>query len=493
MTLRKLRHPRLLLQRTPVVANDVLLTAQQRALVISGPNAGGKTVTLTAVGLCVLMMRAGLPIPVEANAQLPMYRGVCTAIGDAQDLARGLSTFSAHLHHLKNILDMAQDGWLVLIDEIAADTDPVEGAALARATLETLVEQRARVLATTHLEEVKALGVVDPRFANARVGFDAVSLQPTFVLELGVAGVSNALVVAAQVGLPKSVLERAQSHLSGTGLLSAALAILADTQQQAKIHADTAAADRQQAAAQRQEASRLHDEATAARRRARAEAQAAWAAELESKRKEVGAVMAALQAAPTIRRAQEVQANLAQQIGNAKKDVQHDAVLQETPEARPATKVVPGTRVKIISLGNEGEVLSVDGDMAVVAVGLMRSRIKLTELIPLQARSKPRSTPFPGTQKKAPEAVAAGALPGTAGQCDVRGMRADEALRQLDRALDHSYSHGAQRLIVVHGHGTGALKEAVREALENSPYVADFRPGARQEGGEGVTVVELCS
>lgn len=493
IALKSLRHPLLQLQGKRVIGNDVMLDAEQRALVISGPNAGGKTVTLTGVGLCALMTRAGLPIPAAPGSRLPVYRGVCCAVGDAQDLGRGLSTFSAHLHALKRILEVARDGWLVLIDEIAADTDPQEGAALARASLEALVAQQARVLLTTHLEEVKALGVVDKRFVNARVGFDPATLAPTFRLEIGVAGVSNALAVAANVGLPTAVLASAREHLAGTGLLSAALAQLESTQRDAESLRERVAAEHRAILEDRATLSRLTEEANQARREARASGQRAWVQEVETLRKEVTAIMARLQAAPTIRRAQEVQAALTAQSDASHKELRREQILQDTPEAAPAGKLGPGSRVKVISLGNEGEVVQVDGDTALVAIGNMRSRIKLTELIPLRASGQRRASHFPGTAKKAPDTVAAGALPQSINRCDVRGLRADEALSEVDRALDHSYSHGSTVLMVVHGHGTGALQKAVREALAMSPYVAKFRPGDRHEGGDGVTVAELST
>src|SRR5207237_1854585 len=175
--------------RTPqVVANDVALPGEAQALIISGPNAGGKTVTITAVGLCALMARAGLPIPAAPGSRVPLYRTVYTAIGDEGDLSRELSTFTAHLTSLKHILEAAGPGTLVLIDEIAADTDPREGAAIAVAALEKLVDAGAQVLITTHLEELKALALADDRFASASVGFDVDRLAPTYLLTVGEVG-----------------------------------------------------------------------------------------------------------------------------------------------------------------------------------------------------------------------------------------------------------------------------------------------------------------
>ena len=224
--LRKARHPLLVLQRKSagVVANDIALPAPAQALIVSGPNAGGKTVTITGVGLCALMARAGLPIPAEAGSRMPLYRTVYTAIGDEGDLSRDLSTFTAHLSALKWILEAAGPGTLALIDEIAADTDPREGAAIAVAALEKLVAAGAQVLITTHLEELKALALADPRFAPASVGFDVDRLAPTYRLRLGEVGASSAIEIARRVGLSEDVCVRAREILgSGASVVSQAV------------------------------------------------------------------------------------------------------------------------------------------------------------------------------------------------------------------------------------------------------------------------------
>ncbi|HET6345449.1 MAG TPA: endonuclease MutS2, partial [Myxococcota bacterium] len=331
LDLRGLRHPLLLLQRKAVVANRVTLDAEQYALVISGPNAGGKTVTLTGAGLCALMTRAGLPIPADPGSRLPLFMGVHCAVGDAQDLSRGLSSFSAHVEELKTIVEVGRNGWLILIDEIAADTDPQEGAAIARACLEDLVEKRARVLVTTHLEEIKALGVADPRFVNARVGFEPGTFKPTYALELGAAGISCALAMAAQVGLPERVLARARAHMAGTGLLSAALGKLQAQQREAEaLHRELAAA-RDAVTDEREALARLRDEAETARREARVAVRAELAAEVEVARQEVSALIAKLQAQPSIRQGQVAQKELAERAAALQDEMRRHVARAEAP------------------------------------------------------------------------------------------------------------------------------------------------------------------
>src|SRR5467141_178150 len=313
--LRKARHPLLVLQRKSagVVANDVALPAPAQALIVSGPNAGGKTVTITAVGLCALMARAGLPIPAEAGSRMPLYRTVYTAIGDEGDLSRDLSTFTAHLTALKDILEATGPGTLVLIDEIAADTDPREGAAIAAAALEKLVAAGAQVLITTHLEELKALGLSDPRFAAASVGFDLQRLAPTYRLQIGEVGRSSAIEIAARVGIPPDVCARARELLGGgTSALSSAVERL-DAERAALAQA-RAEADRLREGLrlEREAATRERERLAQVEREVRAGARAELVADIEKRRQEVAQLVAQLQAAPAMARAVEVQRMLAQ-------------------------------------------------------------------------------------------------------------------------------------------------------------------------------------
>jgi DNA mismatch repair protein MutS2 len=226
-SLLSLRHPLLVLQGKKVVASHVRLEPPQLALIVSGPNGGGKTVAVTAVGLSALMLRAGLPVPAAQGSRLPFYREVRAAVDERGDLARDLSTFTAHLTAVREMASGAGPGSLVLVDEIAAETDPREGAALAAAILEDLIERGAQVLVTTHLDELKALALSDVRYANARVGFDAERLAPTYQLHLGTPGSSSAIEVARRVGLAERVIERARAALGGQGgALSTALRAL---------------------------------------------------------------------------------------------------------------------------------------------------------------------------------------------------------------------------------------------------------------------------
>lgn len=486
--LMSLRHPLLAVAGRSVVANDIVLPDGARSLVISGPNAGGKTVTITGIGLCAAMVRAGLPITAAAGSRMPLYDDIRIAIGDDQDLAADLSSFTAHLGGLRDIAAAAGPGVLVLVDEIAAGTDPREGAAIALAVLEDLAGRGACTLVTTHLDELKALGLTDPRFAAARVGFDAERVAPTYRLEMGRAGSSSAIEIARHVGLPAAVCDRAQALLhGGVGPLTAALAA---------VESERAGLERSR---------RETDEARAHAERARAEAESQRRSlfereravvagaredlvrEVEAARAVVRAIVAKLQTTPSHAAAAEARRDLSALDRTA-------AAAPAAPPAGRGDELRPGMRVRLDRLGQEGEVAQVDGDAVVVTVGAMRVNARRDEVVPSSKRGSKRGRI---ARRDAGEAMAAAAeaapraIEAPANTCDVRGFRADDALRAIQAFLDGLYRRGEPSAVIVHGHGTGRLKVAIREHLKASPYVKGYRPGESHEGGDGATVVQL--
>jgi DNA mismatch repair protein MutS2 len=490
-----LRHPLLVLQGKKVVASDVRLEPPRRALVVSGPNGGGKTVAISAVGLSACMLRAGLPVAAADGSRLPFYAQVRAAVDERGDLSRDLSTFTAHLTAVREMAAGAGPGSLVLVDEIAADTDPREGAALAAAILEDLLDRGAQVLVTTHLDELKALALTDPRVANARVGFDEGRLAPTFQLHLGSPGSSSALEMARRIGLPERVVERARASLQGRGgALGQALRSLEE--ERARAEAERRALEAERAAAgAREEAARAREEAA---RRAEKEAAArvaeSMAGELAAARAEVAALLARLQAAPTVRKATEAAAQLeewSRALDQAAKVAKAQAVAG--PEAEPGGDVALGARVRIASLGQEGEVLELAGGEALVRVGALKTRRPLSDLLPLRGRAEAGATFARGREERLQAAAGARAEPleHPERRLDVRGLRVEELLREVERFLDRRYAEGEEECVVLHGHGTGALKQALRQHLAASPYAGRFRPGEEHEGGDAVTVVEL--
>lgn len=488
-----LRHPLLVLQGKKVVASHVRLEPPRSALIVSGPNGGGKTVAITAVGLCGLLVRAGLPVPAAEGSRVPFWLEVKAAVDERGDLAKDLSTFTAHLTAVKDMLDGAVPGSLVLVDEIAADTDPREGAALAAAILEALVARGAAVLVTTHLDELKALALTDPRFANARVGFDAERLRPTYQLHLGSPGSSSAIEVAARVGLPAGVIDRARGAVGGQGALGQALRALDD--ERARLDRERRAAEEARARSLRaEERARAAEEAA---RRAEREAAArlgeALAEDLEAARAEVAELLASLQAAPSVKAATDAAARLdawRETVGGAARAAQAKA--EAGPEILQGGAIAAGTRVRIVSLGQDGEVVEVDGANALVRAGPLKVRRPVSDLLPLRGKAREAGLARSRTEKLAAAEAARPDAPRAAERrLDVRGLRVEELLREVERFLDARYAEGDAECLVLHGHGTGALKQALRDYLGASPYVSAFRPGDRHEGGDAVTVVTL--
>jgi DNA mismatch repair protein MutS2 len=495
LALVKLRHPLLVLKGTEVVSNDVELTGEARALVVSGPNAGGKTVTLTAVGLCALMLRCGLPIPADDGSRMPLYRSVNSTVGDAQDLSQGLSTFSAHVVMLRDIAAQADKGSLVLIDEIAADTDPREGAAIAIAVLEELLEKGAAVLVTTHLEELKALAHMDKRFLNARVGFDPKKMAPTYRLQLGAAGASSAIEVAARMGLPERICQRARDlAMNAGGPLAKALAAaeeerrrLGEELERAKAAAEAAEKLRKELEAQKQaferdrkeKMMRFNEDVAAASEHAAAE---------------VRALLQTLRAASNEKAAQEARAALVQRAEEAAKRAKEArAELYQVEAPQPPTLKV-GAWVRHSGLDKDVEILELHDDEALVAAGVLKMRVPVSELS--GSRTAKPQVKFPERNKqeaamRKASAAAPAEVQATNFRCDVRGMRADEALTEVENFLDQGMRSGEEAALIIHGHGTGALKQAIRDYLANSPYIRMYRPGESHEGGDGVTVVAL--
>ena len=494
----QMRHPLLVLREVEVVANDVRLDEHVRALVISGPNAGGKTVTLTTVGLVALMLRAGLPVPAAGGSRVPLYRSIHAAIGDAQDLAQGLSTFSAHVLQIREIDAVAERGSLVLIDEIAADTDPREGAAIAIAVLEDLIERGATALVTTHLEEVKALAHMDPRFLNARVGFDAERMAPTYRLQLGFAGASSAIEIASRMGLPERIIARAR-HLALHSGGPVARALAAAEEERKRLAMELDRAERATAAAQAQDASLRREHEVAARQRLESDLrhQEALRAEMDRAVAEAREAVAQIRAQEKAQDAARLEREVAARAAEAARRATETRARLE-PEASPesAGELRVGGMARHVRLNQRMEVLEIADGSALVAAGALKMRAPLSDLVPLAAEgpkgrfpgSADRAAQLERARKAAPQVVGA-----RAERIDVRGLRADEALARVEQFLDRAFAEGEESASILHGHGTGALKQTIREYLDRSAYVRMYRPGRDEEGGDAVTVVAFRS
>lgn len=497
LELHGIRHPLMVIAGMRVVPNDLALEPGQ-TLIISGPNAGGKTVSLKTLGLCALMQRAGMHLPASADSEMPLFDAVLTEMGDDQSIEASLSTFTAHLTHLLRFLDVATPETLILLDEIAVGTDPGEGAALAQAMLEGFAGCGARVVVTTHYERLKGLAVEDERFANASVGFDMTQMAPTYRLHAGLPGSSGAIAVARRVGLPAGIAGRAEALMQGGGQdLSRLLVAVSD--QRTKLVAEQEAAQRateearQLAAQHRAELARLREKQEHAVEREFALA----LDELKRARQELERVRALLKRPPSRERLTQADRQISAASGAI---LRHEP--REEPAGRPATveELQPGAQVIVARLGGTGEVMEPPsrGKVA-VRVGGLRTNVSIEEvLLPPRRAPAPAPTPTPTSPPRSPSAADAPAGAGPpialrtpANTLDLRGARVHEALGLIDKALDDALRAGEDALFVIHGHGTGALRAALREHLQGHPLVERHEAGAPKEGGDGVTVVYL--
>ncbi|MFT3708671.1 MAG: Smr/MutS family protein [Archangium sp.] len=494
LVLKGLRHPRLVLKGgTEIIANDVEL-GDARSLVVSGPNAGGKTVTLTGVGLCALMTRAGLPIPADPGSRIPLFNQVHSAIGDQQDLQAGLSTFSAHVTILKGITQSARRGALVLVDEIAADTDPREGAAIATAVLEDLLERGAIVLVTTHLEELKALAHLDKRFVNARVGFDGKKMSPTYRLQIGFAGASSAIDIARRVGLSEAICARAFDLATNAGgALSKAIAAAEDERRKLWEQRDAAEKDAREARAAREAAEVELAAALKQRKEAEVKFRESLRAELEYARTQIRALVEKLETEKgenALKIAKAAAADMTARINEqtvAERGVRQE-LKGEVRELAPVELKI-GARARHRSMDAEVEIVDLAGDSATVTMGAMKMRVPLSELGPLAGAAAKKAEAPKATKLERAAQAAPAPLTLASPTLDVRGQRAEDALRNIEQFLDRCVRNGDDAAVVIHGHGTGAIKRELRDFLKNSPYAKSFRPGEAGEGGDGVTVI----
>jgi DNA mismatch repair protein MutS2 len=480
-----LRHP--LLPPHEVVPNDIRLGESFHVLVISGPNAGGKTVAMKALALAALMARAGLFVLAAEGARVGAVEHVVALVGDAQDLHENLSTFSAHVAQLAAIVAGADATTLAMLDEVGVGTDPSEGAALAQACLEALADAGARVVATTHYNLLKELADVDPRFENASVAFDPLTLSPTYQLRLGMAGASSATAVAARMGMPAPVIARARALIDREDRrLDRLLTELQASRAALETERREAAQLREQSEAAR-DAYRVRLEKLQARRdqllgEMRSELDAAF----KRAHGEIAAVIRDLQRKGSAQEAARARERLVALEQDAKRAEREESARiperREAPGARPG--LVPGAAVRVEG-GALGTLVSPPdrSGRAWVQLGAARVAIDAERLRPAEAGE----TPHPRGR------VRVDALPEHASsrRVDLRGLRVDEALAALERALDDAARASGESLEIIHGVGTGALQSAVREHLRRLPHVARFAAGSGR-GGEGVTVAYLA-
>ena len=478
------RHP--LIDPDKVVPSSLWLGKEFTELIITGPNTGGKTVTLKTVGLFTLMAQAGLQVPADLGTEMAVFEQVFADIGDEQSIEQSLSTFSGHMTNIVTIMKEVTPNDLVLFDELGAGTDPTEGAALAQSILTRLLHIKVRTMATTHYSELKAFALSTKGVENASVEFNVETLRPTYRLSIGVPGKSNAFEISRRLGLPENLIEAARQTLSSDSIR------FEDVIANAEYHRQVAERERQLAEDAAKETVRLRDEAEKLRREMEEKRETMMRKSredarrlMENTRRESEAILSDLR---RLRKSAGTEADVNGVRKRLDKDMDElaEGLKTNQEDASQAPKTVnPGDHVKILTINQEGTVLSKPDDKGDVQLqaGIMKFKANLSQLRLLKK-----------TEEKQKTSVMAktGAMERTVRmECDVRGMTLDEAILTVDQYLDAAIMAGMGEVSIIHGKGTGVLRSGIQQELRRHPHVKKQRLGIYGEGEDGVTIVTL--
>lgn len=479
------RHP--LIPADRVVPIDIWIGRDYRSLIITGPNTGGKTVTLKIVGLFALMVQSGIFVPANEGSEFPVFEHIYADIGDEQSIEQSLSTFSSHMKNIVGILDKADENSLVLLDELGAGTDPIEGAALAMSILEELNERHCICVSTTHYSEIKAFAMTHEGMENASMEFDIDRLCPTYRLYIGIPGKSNAFEISSRLGLPNSIIDKAKGFLKGEDVRFED--IISSAQSQHRI----AEEERKMAEEARAELEKLRADAERERRKLDEDRNRLQAKAKEDAKRIVADTKREMEKLIVeIRSIKDIDRSAADRVIQAARDtlratetaVNEKEAIKKEDNTKPPKTVRAGDTVNIVTLDQKATVLSAPDSKGEVMVqaGVMKLNVKLKDirLIEEKKAAAPTSGKF---------GLGAGKQVGL--ELDVRGMLVDEANIMVDRYLDDAYNAGLSEVNIIHGKGTGALRAGVQAFLKRHPLVKGYRMGSYGEGDAGVTVVTL--
>ncbi len=489
--LRKARHP--LIDKKVVVPISVNLGETFDTLIITGPNTGGKTVTLKTIGLLTLMAECGLHIPVDDGSYISVYRHVLADIGDEQSIEQSLSTFSAHMKNIVEIVDVCDDDCLVLFDELGAGTDPAEGAALAVALIEFCRGRGAKVAATTHYAELKIYAMRTEGVTNASCEFDVETLQPTYRLLIGIPGKSNAFAISRRLGLPEHIIEKARSTVDENDVnFEEVLNQLEDQRQQMEKAREEAEALRRETERQKEKSDEYYAEIKKEREKATQAARREAQFIIEDARRTANAVQEELkklrkQLKDTADASgiNQKQAELRRQLNEAEEKLAEKQ--KNTPRPAASREIRVGDTVELLKFGTRATVLSIEKDGTYqLQAGIMKMNAKKDEIYLLENASKPAEKKRPIRPER--ELRTASASP----ELDIRGMAVDEALPVLDIFIDNAFRANLESVRIIHGKGTGILRAGVHEHLRRCKQVKRFRVGTYGEGENGVTIAELA-
>ncbi len=484
--LNRARHP--LLDRRDVVPTDIYLGKSFTTLVITGPNTGGKTVTLKTIGLFCLMTQCGLHIPCEEGSTLPVLDGIHADIGDEQSIEQSLSTFSSHMVNIVDILSRYTPKSLILFDELGAGTDPVEGAALAQSILEQVTEKGILCAATTHYAELKAFALQTDKVTNASCEFDLETLRPTYKLTIGMPGRSNAFAIARKLGLSESIIKSADAKISTeTREFEGLIGQL--EQNRITLESDKAKAEKLKKQAEtmfeESEKKRLEFNRKIEEENAKAERKAQEL--LERARASADAVFSQLQ---EIQRKKDAE-NFKELLEKSREDVRKSLGIASLDtkigekiqvEYTPPRDYVKGDKVILSDLGKQGEIESIDGDTASVLIGSARLKVKLKKLRLVEEKNAQKQKGASRSPRKMAEIKS---------ETDVRGLIGDDAIFVVDKFLDDAVLSGLSSVRIIHGKGTGALRKALWDYFKRDSRIKEYRMGTFGEGDAGVTVVTL--
>ena len=492
LDLKEARHP--LIDPKKVVPINVSIGKDYNTLVITGPNTGGKTVTLKTIGLLAMMCQSGLHIPAAGTSRMPVYKDIFADIGDEQSIEQSLSTFSSHMRNTVELVEKADIGTLVLLDELGAGTDPTEGAALAIAILERLAAQGAQTVATTHYNELKKYALSTPGVENASMEFNVETLSPTYRLAIGVPGKSNAFEISRNLGLPSEIIDRANNLLEkGDIEFEDVLSAIEADKKRAEDERDEAAALAASMRKQQEELSRreklLEKREKEALQKAKEEARAI----IKEAKDTASEVQRELRELSKVQSLGERNKRLEQGKRRLKETENRyqDGIVREINE-NPVSidDVQVGDKVKLLTLDQTGEVLTLPdekGDL-MVKVGIMKINVNLSDLMMInEQKSGGKGSKSAGRYGNLYRAKAMA----VSTSVNVVGKNLEDATMEVEKYLDDAYMAGLKEVTVIHGRGQGILKEGLRQLFRRNKLVASFRKGSYNEGGEGVTIVKL--
>ena len=474
--------------RHPLLKNDPVPISIEvgdgfNNLVITGPNTGGKTVSIKTVGLFVLMVQSGLHIPAAESSLIGVFNKIFADIGDEQSIEQNLSTFSSHMNNINKFLEKADSKSLILLDELGAGTDPREGAALGIAILEKLKSKNAITIATTHYSQLKSYAYSFPKVENASVEFDIESLKPTYKLIMGVPGGSNAFEIALRLGLPEEIVKEARKLIDKQELeVENIITELNNERNHYQELREEAEYNHRKAKEMKEEYEEKLQELEKEKEETIKEAKKEAKEIIKDAEKKSKRIIRDLKdkAESTIPELDREATDINKSLKEFKKKLEIESKESETEEQPEIKK---GMMVRVKNLGKKGRVIDIEGDKATIEAGVMKITADLSDLIPIEMPDVQKERMVKKYQVKKNQT--------TTNRLDLRGMRYDEAQRKVDKYIDDVRLAGYSTVEIIHGKGTGALRKAVEEVLEGNPAVQDYRYGNQSEGGMGVTIVSL--